>query len=178
MSTSTQSPGAIATSQIVTLPPIPELFDPNFLEALIPVTQDAPTPKGEDAEVASNAMMDALRTSAHQKLTTNSASAFSSTLLYTLDAYLGLRTSIPGEKVDRYLENAWAEDPSLTLRIIWSTRSIHHGKGEKELFYRYVASCFFVVRYSPRLTRAFGWLFETHPLHFRSRTSHVVQSLV
>ncbi|KAN0094455.1 protein of unknown function (DUF2828) domain containing protein [Tylopilus felleus] len=78
--------------------------------------------------------------------TENSAPAFSSTLVATLDAYLGLQTGIPVESVDRYIENAWAEDPDLTLRVIWSTRSIHDGKGEKELFYR-----------------AFGWLFENHP---------------
>jgi hypothetical protein len=34
------------------------------------------------------------------------------------------------------LAKAWEEDPSLTLRIIWNTRSIHNGKGDKELFYR------------------------------------------
>lgn len=52
----------------------------------------------------------------------------------------GLRTGIPGKKVDRFLGSAWEEDPNLTLRIIWNTRSIHDGKGEKELFYRYVSS--------------------------------------
>lgn len=134
--TSTQSP----RSQIVTLPPIPELFDPNFLDVLVPATQEAPVPKGEGVEVASNAMMDALRSISHQKLTTNTAPAFRSTLVPTLDAYLGLRTGISGKAVDDYLENAWAEDPNLTLRIIWSTRSIHDGKAEKELFYRYVCS--------------------------------------
>jgi len=143
----TQHPRATATSQIVTLPPVPELFDPNFLDLLVPAVQHAPTPKGEAAEVAPNAMMDALRSTSHQKLTANSSPAFNSTLVSTLDAYLGLRTGIPGERVDRYLENAWEEDPDLTLRIVWSTRSIHDGKGEKELFYRYVSSCFFVARY-------------------------------
>lgn len=145
--TSTQSPRATATSQIVTLPPIPELFDPNFLDVLVPAPQDAPAPKGGAAEVAPNPMMDTLRSTAHQKFTTNGAPAFSSTLVPTLDAYLGLRTGITGEAVDRYLENAWAEDPNLTLRIIWSTRSIHDGKAEKELFYRYVFLCFSIDRY-------------------------------
>ena len=160
---STTSPtDSTATSQIVTLPPIPELFDSNFLDVLVPATQNAQTPKGPPVEVPSNAMMDALSSVAHQKFTTNDAPAFSSTLVSTLDAYLGLRTGIHGERVDRYLENAWAEDPNLTLRIIWSTRSIHDGKGEKELFHRYVSSCL-VARNSPRPTRAFGWLFENHP---------------
>lgn len=140
--TSTQSPRATSTSQIVTLPPLPELFDPNFLDVLVPVNQRASAPEVETPEISvtPNAMMNALRATAHQKLTANYAPAFSSTLVPTLDAYLGLQAGIPGEKVDHYLENAWAEDPSLTLRIIWGTRSIHDGKGEKELFYRYVSS--------------------------------------
>ncbi|KAF9235234.1 hypothetical protein BU15DRAFT_78243 [Melanogaster broomeanus] len=140
-----QSPRAAATSQNVTLPPIPELFDPNFLDVLLPPTQSTTVPKVEPPEV-SNAMMDALRSTAHQKLTTNDAPAFGSTLVPTLDAFYGLRTGIAGHKVDLFLENAWEEDPELTLRIIWNIRSIHDGKAEKELFYR-----------------AFGWLFENHP---------------
>lgn len=43
--------------------------------------------------------------------------------------------------IDSVLARAWAEDPALTLKIIWNTGSIHDGKGDKELFYR-----------------AFGWL--------------------
>ena len=137
--TFTQSSPASATSQIVTLPSLPELFDPNFLDALVPIIQHASVPNADAPEVTPNAMMDALRSTAHQKLTANGAPAFSSTLVPTLDAYIGIRTGIPGKQVDRYLDNAWAEDPNLTLRIIWSTRSIHDGKGEKELFYRYVS---------------------------------------
>lgn len=91
-------------------------------------------------------MMGALRSVAHHKFTENGAPAFSSTLSHTLDAYIGLRQGVSGREVDRYLANAWAVDPALTLRIIWHCRSIHDGKGEKELFYR-----------------AFGWLYENHP---------------
>lgn len=136
MAVDTQNPCAAQTSQTVTLPPIPELFDPNFLDILIPAAEDVPMREGEATKVASNTMMDALRSTAHHKFTANCAPAFSSTLVSTLDAYVGLRTGITGEKVDRHLDNAWAEDPDLTLRVIWSTRSIHDGKGEKELFYR------------------------------------------
>ncbi|KAG2062726.1 hypothetical protein BDR04DRAFT_1235663, partial [Suillus decipiens] len=75
-----------------------------------------------------------------------SSPAFSSTLSATLDAFNGIRPGVSGSSVDNYLFKAWAEDPALTLRIIWSLRSIHDGKGEKELFYM-----------------AFGWLFENHP---------------
>ncbi|KIK96089.1 hypothetical protein PAXRUDRAFT_32596 [Paxillus rubicundulus Ve08.2h10] len=91
-------------------------------------------------------MVDALRSTAHQKLTTNAAPTYDSTLIPTLDAFLGLDTCVTGEELGRMLENAWAEDPVLTLRIIWNARSILDGKGDKELFYR-----------------AFGWLFENHP---------------
>ncbi|KAL4068788.1 hypothetical protein V8B97DRAFT_2024702 [Scleroderma yunnanense] len=93
-----------------------------------------------------NKMMDALRSVAHLKLTENYSPAFGSTQSPTLDAFMGLRPGIVGHAVDRLLGNAWAHDPALTLRIIWHCRSIHDGKGEKELFYR-----------------AYGWLYENHP---------------
>jgi hypothetical protein len=135
-----QTPHAAATSQNVTLPPIPELFDPDFIDLLLPAPQSTTVPKVEVAG-ASNAMVDALRSTAHQKLTTNAAPTFDSTLIPTLDAFLGLDTSSPGQELGCMLENAWAEDPALTLRIIWNARSIHDGKGDKELFYRFVSSC-------------------------------------
>ncbi|KAG1743657.1 uncharacterized protein EDB91DRAFT_1125272 [Suillus paluster] len=91
-------------------------------------------------------MMDALRSTVHQKLTENASPAFSSTLSTTLDAFQGIRPGVSGSSIDDYLSKAWAEDPALTLRIIWSLRSIHDGKADKELFYM-----------------AFGWLFENHP---------------
>jgi hypothetical protein len=91
-------------------------------------------------------MMDALRSTAHHKLTENIAPAFGSTLSATLDAFQGVRPYVSGSAINDYLFKAWAEDPALTLRIIWSLRSIHDGKADKELFYM-----------------AFGWLFEHHP---------------
>jgi len=47
--------------------------------------------------------------------------------------------------IDALLAKLWAEDPALTLRVIWNTRSIHDGKGDKELFYKCV--CPGCVRY-------------------------------
>ncbi|KIJ11003.1 hypothetical protein PAXINDRAFT_16095 [Paxillus involutus ATCC 200175] len=92
-----QTPHAAATSQNVTLLPIPELFDPDFIDLLFPA-------------------LNALRSTAQQKLTTNAAPAFDSTLIPTLHAFLGLDTS----------SSYWT-----------GTRlSIHDGKGDKELFYR------------------------------------------
>ncbi|KIJ13353.1 hypothetical protein PAXINDRAFT_13917 [Paxillus involutus ATCC 200175] len=139
-----QTPYAAATSQNVTLPPIPKLFDPDCIDLLLSAPQSTTVPKVEVAG-ASNAMVDALRSTAHQKLTTNAAPTFDSTLIPTLDAFFGLDTCAPGQ-LGRMLENACAEDPALTLRIIWNARSIHDGKGDKELF-----------------DRAFGWLYENHP---------------
>ncbi|KAG1840313.1 hypothetical protein C8R48DRAFT_679605 [Suillus tomentosus] len=136
------------SSQDVTLPAIPELTNPDFLDVLLPVSEDA-SPLEMITEISPpqpNAMMDALRSTAHHKLTENYSPAFSSTLSATLDAFNGIRPGVSGSVVDDYLFKAWAEDPALTLRIIWSLRSIHDGKGDKELFYM-----------------AFGWLFQYHP---------------
>ncbi|KAG1807297.1 uncharacterized protein BJ212DRAFT_1387541 [Suillus subaureus] len=145
--TTMTAPLAAASSQNVTLPAIPELTNPNFLDVLLPVSEDAgPMIVTENSPAHSNAMMDALRSTAHHKLTENYSPAFSSTLSTTLDAFNGIRPNVSGSSIDDYLFKAWAENPVLTLRIIWSLRSIHDGKSDKELFYM-----------------AFGWLFENHP---------------
>ncbi|KAJ8595801.1 hypothetical protein M405DRAFT_857037 [Rhizopogon salebrosus TDB-379] len=141
------APPSVASSQDVTLPAIPELTNPNFLDLLLPPVQDAqPIEVTEKPPAPSNAMMNALRSTAHHKLTENIAPAFGSTLSATLDAFQGVRPYVSGSAINDYLFKAWAEDPALTLRIIWSLRSIHDGKADKELFYM-----------------AFGWLFEHHP---------------
>ncbi|KAJ7775657.1 hypothetical protein DFH07DRAFT_732316 [Mycena maculata] len=90
--------------------------------------------------------MDALREFSHRTHTENKAPAYDSTLSPTLDAFQHLTHFSYGEKVGALLEKAWAEDSTLTLKIIWNLRSIHEGKSEREAFYR-----------------AFGWLYENHP---------------
>ncbi|KAH9166119.1 hypothetical protein EDB89DRAFT_1910956 [Lactarius sanguifluus] len=137
--------GAASTSQIVTLPHIPELFDPDFLDALLP-PRSTPDATDVDALEPENTFMNALKSVAHRKYTQNSAPAFNSTLSHTLDAFQTLSLHMPREKINAVLSKAWEEDPSFALRIIWNTRSIHDGKGDKELFYK-----------------AFGWLYEHHP---------------
>ena len=120
-----------------------ELFDPDFLDVLLPrrpapVTNvGPPTPK--------NAFMDALKSVSHHKLTQNGAPAFSSTLSSTLDAFQSLSSDVVAARIHALLAKSWAEDPALTLTVIWNTRSIHDGKGDKELFYRCV--CPGCVRY-------------------------------
>ncbi|THU86326.1 hypothetical protein K435DRAFT_731562 [Dendrothele bispora CBS 962.96] len=97
-------------------------------------------------EVPGNAMMEALQASTSHTYTQNGAPAFNSTNSPTLDAFNRLNTWVSYGDLESILPKSWAEDPSLTLRLIWQLRSIHDGKGEKEAFYR-----------------AFGWLYEHHP---------------
>ena len=130
--------GAASTSQIVTLPHIPELFYPNFLDVLLPPRAALSTNAHVGAPVPKSAFMDALKSVAHRRTTENGAPAFSSTLSSTLDAFQSLSVHMDTRTIDGVLARAWAEDPALTLKIIWNTRSIHDGKGDKELFYRYV----------------------------------------
>jgi Domain of unknown function (DUF2828) len=127
---------------------IQELFDPNFLDVLLP-PRPAPATNNAAAPVPKNLFMDALKSVAHHKLTQNAAPAFSSTLSSTLDAFQSLSSQMAAERIDSVLAEAWEEDPALTLKIIWNTRSIHDGKGDKELFYRCVQTR---VRYQFCLT--------------------------
>jgi hypothetical protein len=132
-------PPAASTCRIVTLPHIRELFDPNFLDVLLPLhpaSTPAPVSNAGAAAVPKNAFMDALNSVAHRKFTQNGAPAFSSTLSSTLDAFQSLSVLTASARIDLILAKAWKEDPALTLKIIWNTRSIHDGKGDKELFYR------------------------------------------
>ena len=151
---------AASTSQIVTLPQLPELFYPNFLDVLLPprpVLSTGHNNVGAPVPTGKNAFMDALKSVAHHKITENGAPAFSSTLSSTLDAFQSLSVHMDARTIDSVLARAWAEDPALTLKIIWNTRSIHDGKGDKELFYK-----------------AFGWLYENHPRTAISNLSQLV----
>ena len=130
------APGQASTCQTVTLPHIPELFDPNFLDVLLPprttshAKVNVPQPE--------NAFMNALNSVAHRKYTQNDSPAFSSTRSPTLDAFFNLDIGMSKEEINIILSKAWEEDSNLALRIIWNTRSIHDGKSDKELFYKYV----------------------------------------
>ncbi len=159
------TPGSASTSQVVTLPHIAELFDPYFLDVLLPPPQSSSGAKIDTPE-PENAFMNALKSVAHRKVTQNLAPAFNSTLSHTLDAFQSLSTRMSTQRINVMLSNAWKEDPNIALRIIWNTRSIHDGKGDKELFYRYVLVFFLsVFNFLTILStsRAFGWLYEHHP---------------
>jgi hypothetical protein len=124
------------SSQNVTLPVIPELFNPNFLDILVPVrTEDDVTMTDtSDVQSPTNPLVNAFLEN-NRTFTQNTAQALKSTGSATLDAFNNLgRWSF--KEVNDALEGAWAEDPALALKLIWNFRSIHDGQGENELFYR------------------------------------------
>ncbi|KAK0228560.1 hypothetical protein IW262DRAFT_1309969 [Armillaria fumosa] len=138
----------VATTQRVTLPDISELFDPAFLDRLLP--QSAPgsaikTFSEPQVAVPTNPMMQALHDTENQTLTANLAPTLESTLSPTLDAFRAL-DGFQKDNLAEVLTKSWAEDAAITLRLIWQLRSVPDGKGEKEAFYR-----------------AFGWLYDNHP---------------
>ncbi|KAG6844940.1 hypothetical protein H0H87_002273 [Tephrocybe sp. NHM501043] len=130
-----------ASRQNFTLPNIPELYDPDFLDVLLKV--EPQTLIETVKEAPKNSMMEALKATSHHALTQNLAPTYKSTLDPVLDAFQLLSSAITLEQFDKYLADSWSKDAEMTLRIIWNIRSIHDGKGDKEL--------------------AFGWLYEYHP---------------
>ncbi|MCJ1337503.1 hypothetical protein MMC09_002785 [Bachmanniomyces sp. S44760] len=78
--------------------------------------------------------------------TANMGVAHKSTKSALLDLFVELEKTISSDRLAILLDNAWSEDPSATLKIIWNSRSIHLGKGEKYTFYQ-----------------CLGWLVKAHP---------------
>ncbi|KAF7297135.1 hypothetical protein MIND_00946400 [Mycena indigotica] len=128
------------------LPRIPELFNPNFLDELLPPTKPATIAVNHGPTPHNNSMISALSLSSHRTWTDNGAMAYDSTLSPTLDAFNKLTRNSTAQEIRELLDNAWAENPDTTLKVIWNLRSIHEGKSEKEAFYM-----------------AFGWLYDKHP---------------
>ena len=127
------------SSQTIVLPDIPELYEENFLGILLPVkgslTIDA---RASTTPGAVNPVIEALIESSHQTFTQKGAPAYNSTDSAILDAFNNLSEHTPSSDVAGYLSKSWIEDPELTLRLIWTLRSIPDGKGLKETFYRCV----------------------------------------
>ncbi|KAF8993024.1 hypothetical protein BDQ17DRAFT_166586 [Cyathus striatus] len=139
-----------STTQIITLPVIPELFDSDYLDVLLPTktSEDVMLVDRSDSSTPTptSPMIEALKEFATRTYTENMAKAYNSTGSPVLDAFQLISDCSSSSDIAFHLSEAWKEDPSLMLRIIWNIRSIHDGKGEKELFYR-----------------AFGWLYDNHP---------------
>ncbi|KLU85417.1 hypothetical protein MAPG_04443 [Magnaporthiopsis poae ATCC 64411] len=64
-----------------------------------------------------------------------------------VDLFFELEDTISSPRLIEVLTAAWAEDPEMTLKIVFNARSIHLGKSSKTLFYRCA-----------------GWLAQNHPL--------------
>ena len=128
------------STQIIVLPDIPELYEDNFLDILLPVKGGSPTigRATTTTPAAVNPVIEALIENSRRTFTENGAPAYNSTNSAILDAFNNLSTYTPGSDVTEYLSKSWIEDPELTLRLIWTLRSIPDGKGLKETFYRYV----------------------------------------
>ena len=122
-------------SQICTLPPIPELLDPNFLWVLLP---------SEDRQHS----LDQLTSKPSEYLAASVNSDATGFRSSCYDAFRGLDARSPKSlhRLDTLLQASWLESPETTLKIIWHIRSIRDGKGQKELFYRYALFIKFVQK--------------------------------
>ena len=131
---------ATPSTQTIVLPDIPELYDDNFLDILLPGKGDSLTidPANTTKPAAVNPVIEALIESSRRTFTENGAPAYNSTNSAILDAFNNLSTHTSSSDVTGYLSKSWIEDPELTLRLIWTLRSIPDGKGLKETFYRCV----------------------------------------
>lgn len=149
----------------VTVPFLPELQDPNFLDRLLPPPAVVPSVKPKvDAQPLQGAeFMAALTKVSNRKRTTNDAPGFASTLDPTLDAFDGLsqQTNWNDIKPLTTLRRSYERDPVTTVKIIFNLRSIHEGKSEREGFYR-----------------AWGWLYREHPRTAIANLPALVEPLI
>ena len=131
------------STQKIVLPDVPELYDDNFLDILLPVKGVGPTVTAGRAittkRAAVNPVIEALIENSRRTFTDKGALAYNSTDSAILDAFNNLSTYTLD--VTEYLSKSWIEDSELTLHLIWSLRSIPDGKGLKETFYR----CVYIV---------------------------------
>ncbi|KAG8791898.1 hypothetical protein FRC16_000234 [Serendipita sp. 398] len=156
----TPSTHASNTKRDVTHPPLPDLFDPAFLNKLLP-----PKPAVKKMEPApdapKSAFMEALTAEANKQYTQNSAHGFASTGSALVDAFNGLNQATESKDFEPILRKAWDADPLTTLKIIFNLRSIHEGKSDREGFYR-----------------AWGWLYRNHPRTAILNTPALVYPLI
>jgi hypothetical protein len=127
------------STQTIVLPDIPELYLDNFLDILLPVKGGSISiDRASTTPAAVNPLIEALIDSSRQTFTQKGAPAYNSTNSAILDAFNNLSSYVLGSDISAYLSKSWIEDPELTLRLIWTLRSIPDGKGLKETFYQCV----------------------------------------
>jgi hypothetical protein len=78
-----------------------------------------------------------------------------------VDLFYELSENTDSAKLKQLLNDAWKEDASLTLKIIFNARSIHLGKSNRVASYK-----------------AFGWLAETHPLTLLANLQWLVRPVI
>lgn len=78
-----------------------------------------------------------------------------------VNLFYDLGDGTTGEKLTTLLQDAWAEDPLLTLKIVFNARSIHLGKSNRIATYK-----------------AFGWLAENHPLTLLTNLKWLVRPVI
>ncbi|OAL52769.1 hypothetical protein IQ07DRAFT_585879 [Pyrenochaeta sp. DS3sAY3a] len=97
----------------------------------------------------------------NQTLTQNADVTNISSLSAVVDLFYDLDEHISGDELKKLLDNAWEEDPLLTLKLIYNARSIHLGKSNKVAYYK-----------------AFGWLAENHPLTLLANLRWLVRPVI
>lgn len=136
----------------VFVPHLPELFfdNPSFNDYLQQLSIKGKSVTSPEP-VNPSPFMDALNKTdptlpANLMYTDNGAITNESSKSPLLDLFTELERVISDERLETLLPVAWAEDPDITLKVIWNARSIHNGKGDKMVFYR-----------------CLGWLRDHHP---------------
>jgi hypothetical protein len=97
----------------------------------------------------------------NQTLTENDDVTHISAKNALVDLFYDLGENTKGETLKTLLENAWDEDPLLTLKIIFNARSIHLGKSSRVAMYK-----------------ALGWLAENHPLTLLANLQWLVRPVI
>ena len=122
---------ATPSAQIIVLPDIPELYDDNFLDILLPVRGGGPTAgRATTTPGAVNPVIEALIENSRRTFTNKGAPAYNSTGSAILAAFHNLSTYTLD--VTEYPSKSWIEDPELTLHLIWSLRSLPDEKVLKD----------------------------------------------
>lgn len=134
------------------LPYFEELHQNDLLEQLIKSLSNIPTEASVDTltiseKVEKHPFMEAFDKTANYTRTSNGALTNATTRDSIIDLYYGIQAVDTTRKSnDKLFENAWKQDPDMTLHIIFYARSIHRGKSTIVPF-----------------LKAYGWLLRNHP---------------
>ncbi|KAF1842258.1 uncharacterized protein K460DRAFT_345940 [Cucurbitaria berberidis CBS 394.84] len=120
----------------------------------------APFVAGLEKHAAHHQSPDALAAE-NKTLTENADVTNISSKSAIVDLFYDLGENTTGDKLKTLLDDAWREDPLLTLKIIFNARSIHLGKSNRIASYK-----------------AFGWVAEYHPLTLLANMRWLVRPVI